>query len=284
MFLTAVLLVLLSGLMNAVWNLLAKRSRNKGIFLSSIIILCNAVLLPFMVAEMVNQTYPAQGWLLLFLSMASQAGYALLLTQVYSMGDLSQVYPIQRGTSVVLIPLIGVLLLGENLSLLGWLGVILIVLGVVMLSFWRQAPQALDSLGCMPVITAIGIGICITTYVIIDKLALSYFSPFVLLGASNLGFLLGNVSALMHWNEVKQEWTLNWKTMLIGSFLMPGSYFLFLVAMKLAPISHLAPVREVGTVFAALFGVWILKEEQGSKRIGTAVVIACGIIIVGLNP
>jgi len=283
LFFIAVLLVVLSGLMNAVWNLLTKRSKNKQVFLGSIVIVCNIVLMPMLIVELSGKPLPPQAWVLLAMSMASQAGYSFMLSKVYAMGDLSQVYPIQRGTGVILIPLLGVFLLGERLTVWGWIGVATVVIGIFLMSEWRRTSVPSSLTSYKPVLAAFCVGLCITLYVVIDKVTLQYVSPLALLQVSNMGFMLGNIPALMRWKAVRTEWAHNWKTMLAGSILMPGSYFLFLAALKLAPVSHLAPIREVGTVFAALFGIWILKEKRGIRRIATAAVITLGIVIVGVG-
>jgi uncharacterized membrane protein len=50
--------------------------------------------------------------------------YVLLLAKTYTIGGLSQVYPIMRGTSPLLVPVIGVLVLSETLKLQGWVGIL----------------------------------------------------------------------------------------------------------------------------------------------------------------
>ncbi|MDF2962274.1 MAG: LuxR family transcriptional regulator, partial [Paenibacillus sp.] len=82
--------------------------------------------------------------------------------------------------------------------------------------------------------------------------------------------------------QVKQEWDRNWKLILAGAVCSPGSYLLFLLSMKIAPLSHISPIREVGTVFGTLFGIWLLKEQQGVLRIAMSAFIALGIISIGL--
>lgn len=47
----------------------------------------------------------------------------MLLAETYTIGDLSHVYPLMRGVRPLLVPLIAVLVLGERLSDLEWLGV-----------------------------------------------------------------------------------------------------------------------------------------------------------------
>lgn len=283
MLLMAVLLVVLSGFMNAVWNLNAKRSRSKQAYLALIVLGANSVMLPMLLFKLLSGSLPPQAYLLLAMSAAAQAMYAFMLSKVYALGDLSQVYPIQRGTGVLLIPLISVAFMEEKLSLWGWCGVLLILLGILTLSEWNKQRTAVHAVTLKPVLAALGVGLCITSYVLIDKMTLRYVAPATLIGASNFGFLLGNVRTLLRGDLLREEWRRSKRKIALGSVLMPGSYFLFLVAMNAAPVSHLAPIREIGTVFAAMLGLWVLKEKGGARRLITASVIMIGIVVIGLG-
>jgi uncharacterized membrane protein len=55
---------------------------------------------------------------------------------------------------------------------------------------------------------------------------------------------------------------------------------LFLFALDMAPVSHLAPVRESGIVFGTLLGIFILKEQQGARRIFASALIVIGVILI----
>ncbi|WP_063847686.1 DMT family transporter [Bacillus sp. FJAT-28004] len=277
----SLLLVIGSGLLNAICGYLTKKSMNKGVFLGSMIVVASVLLTPHLLMELVRSDLPAKAYALLALSMMIQVMNGYLLSKAYMLGDLSQVYPIMRGTGVILIPIIGVLFLGETLSLWGWAGVAGIACGIFMLSGWN--PRARDHLTLRPVLAAFQVGLCITCYTIVDKMALAYISPLSLLQIGNFGFLLVFLRPLCKWGLVRQEWSVNWKFILIAALFSPASYLLFLIAMDMAPVSRLAPIREIGTVFATLLGVWLLKEKQGWRRLVTSVMIATGIVIIGLS-
>jgi drug/metabolite transporter (DMT)-like permease len=283
MFWIAMSLVIISGTMNAIWNFFAKRSESKQAYLALIVMTANVILIPILLMELLSERYPLQVYLLLLLSMAAQAAYAFMLSQVYKLGDLSQVYPIQRGTGVLLIPLISVIFMGERLSIGGWAGVAIILLGILGLSEWNKRSNPGQAVQLMPVLIALGVGLCTTSYVLIDKMTLQYVTPLTLIAASNIGFMLGNVRTMVNGKTLLSEWRKNKGMILLGSVLMPGSYFLFLLAMNLAPVSHIAPVREIGTVVATLLGIWILKEKNGIRRLMTATAITAGIIVVGIS-
>ena len=62
--------------------------------------------------------------------------------------------------------------------------------------------------------------------------------------------------------EVRDEWHKSGKYALGIGAVSPLAYILVLYAMQTAPISHVAPLREISVLFAAGFGARLLKEEQ----------------------
>nr|WP_154958296.1 EamA family transporter [Paenibacillus xylanexedens] len=278
------ILVLASGMAHAVWSMFTKRSLNKSVFLWSIMMIPTVLLLPVLVVELSRESLPVSAYALLIVSMALQALYSWLLSQTYELGDLSQIYPIMRGTSTLLVPLIGVAFLGERLSGFGWLGIACMIVGFIVLSGVgsRKGQAGSGMKGAKPVLMALCVGLCTTSYVFVDKLNLQHISPLALLEVTNIGFVAGLTPALLASAGLRQEWKVNRSTILLGALLNPGSYLLFLFALEQAPMARLGPLREVGTVFAAFLGIWLLKEQQGMKRILCSIVILGGILLIGV--
>lgn len=185
-----ILLVLASGMCHAVWSMFTKRSRDKSIFLWSIMMISTILLLPILITELWTQPLAAGAYALLLLSVALQALYSWLLSRTYEMGDLSQIYPVMRGTSTLLIPLIGVLFLGESLSVYGWAGIAFMLGGFAVLSglgsrssttslsasLSASASTASRKSGYTPILMALCVGLCTTCYVFVDKLNLQHMS------------------------------------------------------------------------------------------------------------
>ncbi|SDE27120.1 Uncharacterized membrane protein [Paenibacillus sp. UNCCL117] len=276
-----VLLVIASGMAHAVWSLFTKKSLNKGVFLWMIMVVTTVLLLPAFLREMWQTPLTAGAYALLLLSAALQALYSWLLSRTYELGDLSQIYPIMRGTSTLLVPLIGVAFLRESLSAAGWLGIACMLGGFVALSGVGTRGSRLREL--KPVLMALSVGLCTTCYVFVDKLNLSHISPLALLEVTNIGFVAGLTPlVLASSGQLRAEWQANRRTILLGAILNPGSYLLFLFAMQQAPMAHISPLRETGTIFATLLGVFVLKEQQGLRRIVCSVIIAFGIMLIGM--
>ncbi|MFD1904516.1 EamA family transporter [Paenibacillus rhizoplanae] len=133
-----------------------------------------------------------------------------------------------------------------------------------------------------PVLMALCVGLCTTCYVFVDKLNLQHMSPLALLEVTNIGFVAGLTPAVLRSRKLLEEWRRNTFTILLGSVLNPGSYLLFLFALQQAPLAHISPLREIGTIFATLLGVLLLKERQGLRRLVCSVVIFCGILLIGI--
>src|SRR5262245_42158900 len=76
---------------------------------------------------------PPEAVLVATISGALEAAYFVFLAAGYRRGDLSVVYPIARGTAPLLAVAIGVVVLGERLGPEGFLGVGLLLFGMLSL-------------------------------------------------------------------------------------------------------------------------------------------------------
>jgi drug/metabolite transporter (DMT)-like permease len=66
--------------------------------------------------------------------------------------------------------------------------------------------------------------------------------------------------------------------MLAVGLMSPLAYILVLYAMTLAPISMVAPAREVSMLVAAFFGARLLGEGSARRRVLGAAFIAGGVV------
>lgn len=275
-------LVLVSGMMHAVWSMLAKQSEDKHTFLWAIYTPITLLLLPLLAVELTRASFNGTEWLLIGLSLVIQGIYALLLAYTYQHGDLSQVYPIMRGSSTLLIPLFGVLLLGDSLPLWSWLGIGCMLVGFLMMGA-KQKGQRWTRATLTPVLLALSVGLCTTAYTLVDKINLGHLSPLALLELGNIGFVLGLTPSMLRARKLKQVVKRHPLLIAIGALLSPGSYLLFLFAARSSEISTVAPLREVGIVFGTLLGLFVLKESQGARRLTASVAVVTGIILIAVS-
>ncbi len=283
MFSVALVFVTLSGLLNAVWNLFAKRSGHPTVFLWSFQWVAVIAFLPWTWVAVAHHAIPVRGWVFLGVTITLHGIYVVLLARTYAAGDLSQVYPLMRGVSPLLVPIIGVTLLGEQITAIGGLGIVAIVTGIGLLGHWRWCGHP-ERPGYTSQTTgiAMAVGLAITSYTVLDKVTLRYIPAVALNDASNLANLLALSWGAARSGVIRTEWIRHWRTIIMGGILSPGGYLLFLLALRLAPVAQLAPMREIGTVFGTVLGIGVLKERQGSRRLAAAGLIAAGVMTLGM--
>ena len=128
----AVALVLISAIAHASWNLMVRRS-NKPELTNWMMATCGALLAsPIAVYMFLTNPPSSVGWWYILGTVILHIAYFFTLGRAYKHGDLSLVYPIARGLGLVLIPVVGVTVLGESVSILAGFGIIAIFTGVVM--------------------------------------------------------------------------------------------------------------------------------------------------------
>ena len=240
----AIYLVILSGFFHALWNVIAKRSHTKIAFLLSIQYISFIVFTPIALPGFLAIQWDIKAMIILFFSMLFHGVYFIWLARAYTHWDLSQIYPIIRGSSSLIIPLIAVFFLGESLTPMGWVGVGSIVVGIVFLGDLH-----IKQTDYSPLILSVGIGACVASYVVIDKLSLAYASPITVNWIGTFGNLFALSFVAPGKVLIKLEWKKNLIWICLGSILAPLSYLVFLYASQLAQLAQLAPIREIGTWF-----------------------------------
>jgi len=90
-------------------------------------------------------------------------------------------------------------------------------------------------------------------------------------------------AALRGRRDFGEVWRAQWRSALVVAVLGPLGYVLVLYAVRLAPLSHVAPAREVSMLFAALIGGRMLGEDDRSLRLLGAACIAGGVAALALG-
>ena len=126
----------------------------------------------------------------------------------------------------------------------------------------------------------------IASYTVVDGYAvkLLFMSPILIDYIGNFVRLLFVVPTIFR--DVPTAallWQRQWKYAVLVGVISPVSYVLVLYAMQTAPLSHVAPAREVSMLFAALLGGHLLGEGERKARLLGAVLIACGVTALALG-
>jgi drug/metabolite transporter (DMT)-like permease len=283
----ALILVLAAAVCHALWNLVAKRSGGGTHFALIGALMVTVVWAPVAVWFGV-QSVAGWGWLQWSVLGASALVHLLYFNSLllgYRQADLTVVYPVARGTGPLLASLGAVLLLGESLSLRSASGAIAVVCGVFLVAggpaLWRRVHQPAERRRVQRGIAWGSVtGVFIAGYTVIDGYAVK-----VLLLAPVLVDYVGNVLrvpmmlpvALHDRAGFVSALKSQWRAALVVAVLGPLSYVMVLYAMRLAPLSHVAPAREVSMLFAALLGGTLLGEGDRVWRLLGAGCIAAGV-------
>lgn len=278
--LTALVLVLLAACTHATWNLSAKRAAACRHFVFLYSLLSIVLYLPAVV-WILWQTRPQLTlvhWLALLATGVLHLGYSLALQRGYRSSDLSLVYPVARGCGPLLAFVLAILLLGERPGAGAVAGVLLIVGGIVLVSGLLERRHKAPLRG---VLWGMATGACIATYTINDGWAVSVLllSPFLVDYAGNLFRVL--VLAPGAWGDraqVRQEARDYLRHYATVSLLGPLGYILVLYAMQLAPVSLVAPARELSTLVGTLMGAVLLKEKVTPARLLGVLTLVAGIV------
>src|SRR5512139_1393131 len=176
MTLFSLLLLVLAAVLHALSNALIKLSRDKLAF--TWWMLTASAIIGFPMIIFVGQPQPI-GWLIIVVSGLIEAAYFVTLTRAYSLGDLSQVYPIARGSAPLFVLLWALLLLGERPTPIGVGGILIVVSGLYLvnltsLSGWKRPLLAFSSPAAR---WALLTGLLISVYSSIDKVGMRYVDP-----------------------------------------------------------------------------------------------------------
>ena len=288
--LTSLLLVLLAAVCHAAWNFCAKRAATVGtpfLFWSGMI----AMLLYAPWAGWVVLTGKVE-WTTPVLVCIALSGlihtlYSYALQHGYQVADLSVVYPIARGTGPLLASLAAFVWLGEQPGLLRLAGLGAVIGGILLIAtdgrlgtFTRPGAQAGLRWGGIT-------GALIASYTLVDGYGVKRLGVAPVLfdwcaNALRVAMLLpavaydlpGSVRAMRgHWLNAAGVGVLS-----------PLGYILVLGALQGgAPLSVVAPMRELSMMLVALIGMLLLREPVGPARLGGCAAMAAGVVLLSLS-
>ncbi|BDT66968.1 hypothetical protein os1_11350 [Comamonadaceae bacterium OS-1] len=293
MSLFALCLVLLAGLVHASWNIAAKKAGGDArfaVFSGMVGVIVWAPVALWLGVDQVPRWNVTQ-WGMLALSACVHALYFVVLLRGYRKADLTVVYPLARGLGPLISSLAAVLLLGERLSLWGGLGLVGVVTGVFLIAggpgLWRGPRDPVNAARLRAGLRYGALtGMCIACYTVADGYAVKVLliSPIMFDYASNvLRMGLMGTTVLRDLPAARLLWRAQWRYALVVGILSPVSYVLVLYAVQTAPLSHVAPAREVSMLFAALLGGHLLGEGQRGTRLLGAGCIALGVVALALG-
>lgn len=293
MTLTALGLVIFAGLIHASWNIAAKKAGgdSRFAFFTAVVMMIFWAPVGLWLGWQQLPGWGAQAWAFVGASGVIHVLYYTVLLRGYRKSDLTVVYPLARGSGPLMSSLFAILVLGEQISALGVAGVVGVVAGVFMVAGGPTLFRTLDDAERhvrlrKGLVYGLLTGVCIASYTVVDGYAVK-----VLLLSPILVDYMGNfvrVALLMpavarDIPTARVMWQQQWKFAMLVGIISPVSYVLVLYAMQSAPMSHVAPAREVSMLFAALLGGQLLGEGDRLARLAGAVCIATGVVALALG-
>jgi drug/metabolite transporter (DMT)-like permease len=268
--------VLSAALLHATWNAIVKSAGEK--FLATIMVTAAAAgiaaaFLPFL-------TVPAQAsWPYIAVSVLFQITYFLLVARTYQIADMSQTYPLMRGTAPLLVALVTEFQAGDSLSLIGWIGVVGICVGIFSMTLDIKLHHRKG------IYLALLNALVIAGYTLIDGFGVRRSgAP----AAYTLWIFLLTGLPLTIWAVVGKRGAFvpyvarHWPIGIVGGIGTTASYGLALWAMTIAPVAVVAALRETSILFGTLIAGLVLKEHIGVRRIIAACIIASSAAVLRL--
>jgi drug/metabolite transporter (DMT)-like permease len=284
MDLLSLFLVIASAFSHAVWNILAKRSDDKDAFMWIMTATSLITLLPVFFFLLPEWRFPIEALPYMFISAIAETLYFYSLSRAYELGDLSIVYPLAR-SSPLFLTILAVILLGEDISFWGIIGILSIVLGVyfIHLKSTSDLTLPLKSLKYRASQFALATAFWTTIYSLSDKVGVTIIDPIIYAFWLEF-FIVSMMSLFIFWKKsrlsIKQEWIRSGKKATLAGFLMRFGYILVLVAMNRTQVSYILALRQISVVLGAIAGVLLLNESYGMVRILSSVIIFLGVYIL----
>ena len=281
-------LVILAAFIHATWNLLAKRASAAGpAFVFAYNVVACVAYLPWVGWVLVHHaqvwSWPVAGCLVL--SALIHLAYSLCLQRGYQVADLSVVYPIARGTGPLLSSIGAFILLRETPSAQGILGLLAVVAGIGFISTQGDLSAFRKPRGLDGVRWGTATGSLIAGYTVVDGYGVKLLGihPVVLDWFTNfIRFCILAPIVMSNWAQAKARMKGYWLLAAGVGLLSPLSYILVLSAIEMgAPLSLVAPAREMSMMVGAMFGMLILGERVTEWRIVGCLILIFGVVLLG---
>ncbi len=283
-------LIIISAVMHALWNLLVKRSHHKTVFIWWMFIASGGLFtasLPFLPGPFLLPD--VRTMLLLVVGAVCFVLYHLFNGRAYRGGDLSVVYPLSQ-TSMIYVPIWGVILLGERLTLLGLCGILLVIFGTYSMQLQylslREIVRPFRNLGSPSVRDALTAGFIYSIGSIAEKSGVRSYSPLyftyilVLLMLFMMSF---NMLRPKYRPMIVSELRNSWRLILCSGPIMMASFLTFRYGLNMSHVSYAVPLRQFSIVIGVLIGILFLKESFGRIRLISALFIMAGVVLIRLG-
>jgi len=224
---------------------------------------------------------PESWWALVFSTLVHSVYYFTAAASLKT-ADLSQVYPLYRGISPLLVAALSAWFANEWLNGTQWLAILIITTGLLSIA-WH--PDIRGRLSRQALYWGLATSVLIATYTVVDGMGvrvagnpLSYIFWLFALEALPIGTYL----FLLKRREFSTYLVENYKTSIAGGVASAVAYGLVIYAMSLGAIALVSSLRESSVIFAAIIGSLFLGEPFGRRRILASCLVVIGVIVIRL--
>lgn len=272
MSLTVFAAVIAAAALHAVWNALAKGGDDKHLNMTAVVL--GHLPIALVLLAIVPTPAPAS-WPYLLGGILLHTGYQLFLLAAYRVGDLTQVYPIARGTAPLIVAGVSIIFLGVELAPLEIIAVLTIAAGILSLALVRQHDGLRNAKASL---LAFVTGCFIASYSLVDgsgaRLAGTALGFYAWLSIGN-AILVAAYMAAVRPGLLSRLPTAG-RTFIVGGSASFIAYALVIWAFTQAPIALVTALRETSIIFALVIGVWFLKERLDLGKVFATFVTLLG--------
>lgn len=276
------LLLLTSAFLHALWNALAKASKDKDSFLFLTILQSGFYPLIIAIAIGTSLTFPNNSALTVaILSGIFEGLYFLTLSQALKTTNLGTSYAIMRGGAMIWVWAFSMMFLGEIPTTLQIVGVCAILLGLLVMNIKDLTIRNLIKENGWSIASSVfiaGYHLCYHQALIektdpkaIFSLAMIVSLPFLLYGIRH--------------NTVKRLTTTiktQGKRVLATGLFATSSFLIFLYGLQVVQPGFAISLRNSSIFFALIFS-WILKESLTRAQLMGAATIGIGAVILSIS-
>ena len=274
--LSVTLAVLAAAVTHATWNAIAHGIKDQTLAFALIGVGGTVVSVPLVIIAAMPRS---ASWPYLLASVAIHVFYNLLLMQCYRLGEFSQVYPLARGVSPLVVTILAAVFVHEHLAFFQIAGVAVVSAGLAFLVFGGRRP------GRGAFLAAVGTGLTIAAYTTVDGVGVRLsHSPVGYIGwLIMLESLCVPLFALVRRREVllKQPPRILLSGLVAGA-LSVLAYGLVLWAQTKGALAPIAALRETSVIFGAIIGTLVFREPFGRSRIAATVLVVAGIVLLNV--
>ena len=277
----AIALALMAAFLHAVFGALQKGRHDPWLARAAIDASYGLIAAPFALFVV---PWPEPGmWPIFAGAFVIHSGYKVVQAMTYDRAPYTVVYPVVRGTGPLLTVIAAGLVFGEHFAPLQWVGLLMLVGGILGLAAWNLAHVPAGQTLWPALGLAAVTGAFVAAYTTYDAWGIrATADPFTFLAwffmvdgvfIPALTFRRWRGLALAEMAPLLQRGVL-------GAFIAYFSFGGIMLATRIDRVGEVAALRETSVVFAALIGWWVLGEKVGPVQVALMALIAAGAMVM----